>query len=136
MKKIIVFAAFAFLTGIDAFGQEMLEIRPSNYGGPINVGLNPSFIANSRLNLDINIIGANITFENDFLYIPKENLKFFGLGIIFKRLDDKNYTDNFEFGDPNKKHHLYSLALIMGPSVMLKMSVTLLLLLAHDMLRA
>jgi outer membrane protein OmpA-like peptidoglycan-associated protein len=118
MKKLIFLVSFVFLTGIDVFGQEMLGIRPSNYGGLHNVGLNPSFIANSRLNLDINIIGANVTFENDFLYIPKENLKFFGLSNIFKRIDDKDYTDNFKFGDPNKKNHLYSSALIMGPSVM------------------
>jgi len=117
MKKILILIFFLCIAKF-SYPQEMLGIRPSNYGGLQTLGLNPALMANSRLNTDINLISFGVTFENDFMYIPKEDLKFFGFGTISDKAENKDYLDKFEI---NNKNETYSLAFgqtIMGPSVM------------------
>lgn len=121
MKKILPILSLVLLTAICS-GQDMLGIRHSNYAGLNGLGLNPSSIIDSRVKLDINIISAGVTMENDFLYIPKDDLKFIGFGNIIDQINNKNYLEKealqeiLKGGLKNK--NLTFGSTIMGPSVM------------------
>lgn len=75
--------------------QDMIGIRNSNYAGLQGLGMNPALIQNSRLDIDINLIGVGATIENDFLYLPKDSLKFFGIKNVIEKFGDKGYLDEF-----------------------------------------
>jgi outer membrane protein OmpA-like peptidoglycan-associated protein len=94
--------------------QDMLGIRNSNWAGLQGLTLNPSSMVDSRLKWDINMISAGLSFENDYLYIPRQRLQFFGLGNIVDRIDRKEYNDDFTGDDKNT----YLSTAFMGPSVM------------------
>jgi outer membrane protein OmpA-like peptidoglycan-associated protein len=117
MKKIIplfVLLCFPFLLN----AQDMLGMRSSNYAGIQGLGINPASIHTSRLDIDVNIIGIGVTAENDFVYIEKDKLKFFGIGNIIKKFDEKEYLDEFQFGAPDKKYNMSAAISVMGPGVM------------------
>ncbi len=118
MKKLTQLLVVLILISSTSNAQEMLGIRPSNYAGLHAIGLNPSFIAGSRYSIDINVIGAGITFENDFLYIPKEKLNFFGFGKIADNATNNGYSDVFEINNVNDLYNLSSMTSVMLPSVM------------------
>ncbi len=94
--------------------QEMLGLRSSNYAGIQSIGINPSLMVDSRLKWDINILTVGASLENDYLFIPKNKLDFFGLGNIVRQIDKKGYKDDYDATDNN----LYFSASIMGPSLM------------------
>lgn len=117
MKRLLTMMAFLCLTGY-SYSQDMLGIRSSNYSGLQGLGINPASIHTSRLDIDINIFSLGVTAENDFIYIPKDKLKFFGIKNIIENFDEKGYLDEFEFGNPNETYNLNTAISIMGPSVM------------------
>jgi len=57
--------------------QEKTGISFSNYAGINSVYLNPSFSSNSRLFADINVVAGGVFFENNFVYIHKEDYHLF-----------------------------------------------------------
>ena len=116
MKKPILIILLAFLT-TQAFPQDMLGIRSSNYSGLQGLGVNPSSIVDSRLKIDINIVSAGLTLENDFLFINKKDLNLFGFRRIYNRVNDKDYVEKFLSGDTKGKNLTFG-STIMGPSVM------------------
>ncbi len=105
------------ILGYNLHAQEMLGIRPSNYAGLQSLGINPTGIIDSRIQVDINILSAGFTIENDYLFIPKKNLRLVGIGNIVDRVDAKDYLDDFVRGDVDKKN-LNGGFSVMGPSVM------------------
>jgi hypothetical protein len=60
------------------FGQEMLGTELGNYSGVKSIQLNPSAMSNQKTWLDINFLGADIFFQNNYLYIAKEDYSFLG----------------------------------------------------------
>ncbi len=115
LKKILFFFVIflqTFLQSVQA--QEMLGLRSSNYAGLQGLGINPSSMIDSRLKWDINMVTVGLSFENDYLFIPKKNLKFFGIGKIVDQVEKKAYLDDFDRTDNN----LYLSTAIMGPSLM------------------
>ena len=114
MKRIWFLLLVVTSITVPSFAQEMLGLRNSNYAGINSIGLNPSLMVDGRLKWDINILSGGVSLENDYLFIPKNKLDFFGLGNIVKQIDKKGYTDDFDATDNN----LYFSSAIMGPSLM------------------
>ena len=111
MKKLVLIFSAAFFFG-NARAQEMLGIANSNYAGISGMHLNPSTIVDSRLKLDINLLTFGISFDNDYLYIPKGDLNFFGFRNIADQIDVKNYL---EYDTVNSKNITLATTL-KGPS--------------------
>jgi outer membrane protein OmpA-like peptidoglycan-associated protein len=111
-KKILL--AVFLLLGVDTFAQEMLGLRNSNFAGIHGIGLNPASMVDSRLKWDVNLFSAGVSFENDYLFIPKSKLDFLGLGNIVRQVEKQTYLDEFDA----TKNNLYFSSSIMGPGVM------------------
>lgn len=112
LNKLLVF--LLLLSGVNARGQEMLGIRNSNFAGIQGIGLNPASMVDSRLKWDVNIFSGGVSFENDYLFIPKSKLDFMGLGNIVRQVENKTYLDEFDA----TKNNIFFSSTIMGPGVM------------------
>lgn len=60
-----------------ATAQEKTGISLSNFAGINSVYLNPSFSSNSKLFADLNAIAGGVFFDNNFVYIHKEDYHLF-----------------------------------------------------------
>src|ERR1700740_1078726 len=75
-------------------------ISSSNYAGIRSSFLNPSSIADSKIQSDLNIISGGFVFDNNFLYIPKTKVPVLGFkkisngaihaNIFYSRFDSQN----------------------------------------------
>src|ERR1700748_2922378 len=102
MKKfLLLLFVIAIITG--AHAQNYIGIRNSNYAGILGATLNPSSMIDSKLNWDINLASGTGDFDNDFLYIPKDSLKFFGFGHIADLVQAKHYYTRFDPNNPTEK---------------------------------
>ena len=103
--------------------QQNLGIRNSNYAGIQGALLNPSSIADSRLQWDVNIWSVGEVFANTFLYAPKHSLPFFGVGKIIKgTIHEDLFFTHFNPQDPGKLYNLTFSAEILGPSFFMKIA--------------
>lgn len=57
-------------------GQEMLGTTLGNYSGINGIQLNPSSMHNNKTYLDIQLVAADFFFQNNYLYISKNDYKF------------------------------------------------------------
>jgi hypothetical protein len=73
MKKRSISILAALLVGLTANAQFFIGLRGSAYGGITNVNYNPA-IANSPFLVDINIISAAATFNNNYVGINRKPL--------------------------------------------------------------
>ena len=112
MKKFFCFLFCAMII-LSGYAQEMLGIANSNYAGVSGMHLNPSSIVDSRLKLDINLFTFGISFDNDYLYIPKSKLSFFGFKNITDAVKDRGYIERDTVNDKN----ITFAAMVKGPSV-------------------
>ena len=115
LKKLLL--ALFLLLSVDTFAQEMLGLRNSNFAGIHGIGLNPASMVDSRLKWDVNFFSGGVSFENDYLFIPKSKLDFLGLGNIVRQVEKKTYLD--EAMTQSKKDHVpgpdqYSVLQSMG----------------------
>ncbi|MFM7022664.1 MAG: DUF5723 family protein [Flavobacteriales bacterium] len=72
MKRVLV-VGFSFFAS-SLFSQDRLGLANSNYMPATTVLNNPSSIVDSYTWLDINLIGASVFFENNYLYLNGNNL--------------------------------------------------------------
>ncbi len=96
--------------------QEMLGIANSNYAGTNGLSLNPSSMVDSRLDLDINLITLGVSADNDYLFLSKDSLKFFGFKRIVDLVGDRGYLDKFSFDQEDKQFNAGVYATVRGPS--------------------
>lgn len=75
-KSIIALLFFMLITMNVVIGQEMLGVVNSNYAGVLGTQINPSSMVNSRLFHDVNFLSFDFFFQNNFLFIPKEDYRF------------------------------------------------------------
>lgn len=61
----------SIVLSLSAMAQEELGIANSNYAGVNGLHLNPSSIVDSWAKLDIHLVGASVFFENNYVYLPK-----------------------------------------------------------------
>ncbi len=99
--------------------QEYLGIMNSNYAGTIGTQLNPSSFVDSKLLFDINLISGGASFDNTFLYIPREDLTFFGFGNIVDIVENKEFLTRWDPDHPNDKQNLTASMEGLGPSFMI-----------------
>ncbi len=118
MKKILLTTA-ACISFFAIHAQDMMGIRNSNYAGVTGIDLNPASIVDSRIKLDINLLTVGVTVDNNYLFIPKKELKFVGIKNIVKKVDDKKYLDKYEFGGSDKL--MWVASTIQGPSAMVNL---------------
>ena len=118
MKKLLTLLLVFTLIQGGMQAQDMLGFRSSNYSGIQSLGINPALIHNSRFNLDVNIIGVGATIENNFIFLPKDKLKFFGIKNVINKFNDKQYLDKFEFKKAEDTYNASAAITIMGPGVM------------------
>ena len=70
----IIIILFCSVKG--AFAQEMLGIANSNFAGTNGVALNPASMVDSKVWLDVNIVGADVYLNNNFVFFSKEDFYF------------------------------------------------------------
>ncbi len=76
--------------------QDRLGIVGSNFAGSQGIMINPSSIVNSKLFMDINLLSFDLSIQNNFLYIPKEDYSFGGLiKEINRNIDYYNENDTW-----------------------------------------
>ncbi len=116
-----VFLPVIFLSlAISIKAQEMWGITTSNYAGSTGALLNPCAINTSKLYMDINIVTADIFFENDYAYIHRHDYSVFRL-ISGNTTFPKYGPDGLPFDHYTNKNpkNVYSSQLVIGPSAMI-----------------
>jgi outer membrane protein OmpA-like peptidoglycan-associated protein len=123
MKKLYTLILCSiFITSARA--QQMFGIANSNYAGTLGISLNPSSMVSSRLKLDVNLLTGATAFDNNYIYQPQKELKFFGFNTIMNNFgkDKKGtgYTDkkNWDENDLSRKYSGYFNSKVSFPSVM------------------
>jgi hypothetical protein len=106
-----------------SFAQQILGIRNGNYAGIQGAFLNPSSIAGSKLNWDVNILSVDEVFDNTFLFAPKSSLTFFGIRkIIDGSIKEDLFYTHFDPQNPDKLYNVTFSTEIIGPSFYLKIA--------------
>jgi len=118
--RIFFTALFLFVIITNAGAQEMLGIANSNYAGTNGLSLNPSSMVDSRLRFDLNIITLGVSADNDYVYIPKSQLTFFGIKNSSHLVRDTGYSDakNFDINNLSKNYKAYASGLLRIPSAL------------------
>jgi len=120
MKKTVVLLLCLY-GSLRSVAQEELGIRNSNYAGIQGSLLNPSAIAGSKLEWDVNLLSANVDFANNFLYAPKSAVPFLGIARIIKGSIDENlFLTRYDPQNPNKLYNVSFSGLFLGPSFFMK----------------
>lgn len=76
IRRLIYMLILQFMLITAARAQEMLGTTLGNYAGVNSIQLNPSALHNSKSYLDIQLIGADVFVENNYLYMLKEDYRF------------------------------------------------------------
>ncbi len=106
------------LLSATAYSQEMWGIANSNYGGNFAIDLNPASMAFSPIKYELNVLSGNVTFQNDYLYIPKGEMS---IGKFFKgNYGQYNWQDNYTTSDKNAYLH----GMVKGPSFFTRIGQT------------
>ncbi len=96
--------------------QNYLGIRNSNYAGTLGAYFNPSYMVDARLPWDIHLGSFTISGDNNFLYIPRDSLKFLGFGHIVDLVKQKHFYTRFDRSDPTRTYDWTLAAEGFGPS--------------------
>ncbi len=75
LKRICFFIALLILFG-RVLGQEESGFVYSNYAGVNSLFINPSFGVDSKIFIDVHLVGANIFFHNNIAFLPKGELSY------------------------------------------------------------
>jgi Family of unknown function (DUF5723) len=122
MKK-MAFFVMCMHSCLCLLAQQNLGIRNSNYAGIQGALLNPSSIADSKLDWDVNVISGDEVFDNTFLYAPKSSLSLFGFKkIIEGSIHEDLFDTHFDPQDPNKLYNVTFSTEILGPSFFVKVA--------------
>lgn len=116
LMKRYLFVTLLLLLSIGLRAQEKLGIANSNYAGVTGLDLNPSSMVDSRLKWDVNIIGADIFLQNNYVYVP--NI----FNPVSSRTDTvtKSYSYLKDYYTPNPTKNVYMSIAMRLPSVMFR----------------
>jgi hypothetical protein len=118
MNKTISILLILLCLGKIAYPQNLSGLINDNYAGVSSMLINPAYIADSKIWLDINFLTTDTYVENNFLYIPAKDFQFknfFYLDADWKGDDDKLFSDYYS---KNRKWNLYAQEFIQLPSAM------------------
>ena len=105
-------------------GQEMLGNVLGNYSGVNGIGLNPSSMNHSKAYLDVNLLGGDFFFQNNYLYIDSKDYRFthfFQTGYEYPTHEELYGTGDrtFYYYQNKRDKQLYQNLRINGPGAML-----------------
>lgn len=109
MKSILLIVAFLSVSLV-TFAQEQFGIASSNFAPSNTLFLNPASIAGSHAYRDINVAGASLFFDNDLLYLSKNDFKLTRGASQFEDVPMPVHNDNSSY------KHGYADVMIQGPS--------------------
>lgn len=95
------------------FSQEMWGTATSNYAGIMGLHLNPASIVGVPYKYEVNILAADIFYDNNYVYLPK--LSDLNTTTTTEDGTKTNNTTFVEYDSPRSKH-AYAQGLILGPS--------------------
>lgn len=108
--KITISLSFFLLISLAGFSQERFGIASSNYAPTQSMFLNPASIVDSKAYRDIHIVGAGLFFDNDLVYMSKNDFK-----LTRGQSQFENAPMPLQKQGPHKRHG-YADVLIQGPS--------------------
>jgi hypothetical protein len=111
---------FLFLWAHTLFGQQMTPFGFDNYNGSAGAMLNPAFLTNSKVYLDINLATADFFLENNMGYLDKDSTGFWDLvRMIAKPTYQGPNVFAILYKNREKKNFMVS-SRIQGPSAMIQ----------------
>src|ERR1043165_1029160 len=120
MKKTFLFLLLAY-SYIFTNAQQDLGIWNSNYAGILGIGINPSSIVDSKLKWDVNVLSWNVVYDNTFLFIPRDSLKFFGIkNILNDVFNQTQFITEFNHANPDQQFDVTLSNEFAGPSFMMR----------------
>jgi len=104
-------------------GQEMLGAVSGNYSGVTGLQMNPSSMQNSRIYLDISLLGADVFLQNNYLFQDRDDYRitnFFHSGYEWPTHQEEYGTEDRIFYHSQKKNgkNVYENLRINGPGIM------------------
>jgi len=114
---------FLILFGETSKSQEMLGIIFSDYSGINSAVINPALLTGSKAYLDINIIGADAFFKNDWGYIPKEGDNIWDLlsyDTLIPLYGKYRYNGMYTYHKNTKPKKFVQSTRVLGPSAMVQ----------------
>mgnify|MGYP006990008601 FL=1 len=118
MKKAILLLLVMLQVNILVRAQDMWGIANSNYAGNFAIDINPASMAVSPIKYELNVLSGNMTFYNNYLFLPKGKMS---VGKFFKA-DFFNYDWQDQYTGKDKNAFMQSS--IKGPSFFLRSGQT------------
>jgi len=120
----LVFFLVILLHGSRGFSQEMFGVTLGNYSGVNGLELNPSSMLGSKTYLDVNLLAADVFFQNNFVYMDKTQYKlsnFFTSGFVLPSHPEQYGSEfrNFYIYDNNHVRDASMQLRLNGPGAML-----------------
>ncbi|MHC1707450.1 MAG: DUF5723 family protein [Bacteroidales bacterium] len=122
MRLFTALFIFIVLSPYSSFTQEMWGLTSSNNSGSHALMLNPASLSNSRQYLEVNLVSAGLSLNNNYLYLKKDEYTFPDLfRKEFQSVDYNMSPDKITIYDSYTKEikQLYLNSRITGPSVIL-----------------
>lgn len=112
-----------FLPNTMVRSQEMLGATTGNYAGINSVQLNPSAMHGSRQWLDLHLVGADISFQNNYLYLSKQEFVFWDIfkpGFVLPSHNEDYASEvrNFYTYDYDSRKNFFINLRVNGPGAM------------------
>jgi len=117
-RKSILVVLFSAVLTMSAFAQDMLGIANSNYAGLYGIALNPSSMVGSKLYIDYNLIGLNMSVDNNYAYITSDDFYNLFKGQEPVYYTSKNEKRNFGYYDNANLKSGYVDLKMSGPGAM------------------
>ena len=104
--------------GLEA--QQMLGLGFDNYNGAAGAALNPAFLTNSKVYLDVNLITAGFFMENNMGYVDKDSTSFWELAQMIRKKSFQNKDVALISYQNHDKKNFTVYSRTQGPSVMIQ----------------
>jgi len=115
-------AIFLFIANYSS-AQEMLGVSFSLYSGISTAAINPALLTGTRVYMDVNIFGGNVSLANNMLYFEPTNRtisKAINLDTNFFKSGTYEYGRSYTCYDNQDEKYLTSSVKLTGPSMMLQ----------------
>ncbi len=109
-----------FLSGQNIFSQQMLGLGFDNYNGSAGAMLNPAFLTDSKVHIDVNLITTDIFMENNIGYIDKDSTGFWDLVRMAGNSAFRNWDIHLVTYKNHDAKNFAAISRVQGPSVMVR----------------
>ncbi len=119
LAGVMLFGVLLF-SGQSLFSQQMLGLGFDNYNGAAGAALNPAFLTNSKVYLDVNLITADFFLENNIGYINKDSTNFWDLVRMARKNSYQNRDVSLIAYEGQNKKNFAVASTFQGPSIMIQ----------------